>query len=78
MKKQIVLKNVPYWKGKKRPRQQSRAKKLSTTELGTEYTADDMEFLKAVEEFKRKNKVKFPTHLDILTIAKSLGYRKVI
>lgn len=36
-----------------------------------------MEFLKAIDTFKRKTGKLFPSWSDILDIVKSLGYRKV-
>lgn len=35
-----------------------------------------LEFLQAVDEFKRKTNTAFPTWSEILEIVKSLGYRK--
>ncbi len=46
-----------------------------TSEPG--YDADDVEFMKAVHEYKKKHRRPFPTFCEILAIAKSLGYRKV-
>ena len=37
---------------------------------------DVLEFLQAVDEFKRKTNTAFPTWSEILEIVKSLGYRK--
>lgn len=45
---------------------------------GSNYSADEIEFLKAVEDFKKKRKVIFPTHTQVLHILLSLGYRKVV
>ncbi len=36
-----------------------------------------LEFLQAVDKYKRKTNKSFPTWSEILTILKSLGYRKV-
>jgi hypothetical protein len=38
--------------------------------------ADEVEFGQAVDEFRRRVR-RFPTNSDVLTIAKTLGYRKV-
>lgn len=41
------------------------------------YDDDELEFLKAVEKWKRDNRRQYPSCTDILGIAYSLGYRKV-
>jgi len=38
---------------------------------------DTLEFLQAVDEFKRRTSKAFPAWSEILEILKSLGYRKV-
>lgn len=40
------------------------------------YTDEELEFLKAVERYRRETKRPYPTCTEILAIAKSLGYRK--
>ena len=41
------------------------------------YTDREMEFMNAVEDFKRINKRPFPYTTDYLWIMKKLGYRKI-
>ena len=38
---------------------------------------EQFEFLMAINEYKKANKVPFPSFTEILEIAKALGYRKV-
>ncbi len=42
---------------------------------GSEYDADEVEFLLAMERYKRKRP--FPTWTEVLRVLKGLGYRKV-
>lgn len=44
---------------------------------GSEYGEDEVEFMLAVEKYKREKRRPFPTSHEILAVAKSLGYRKV-
>ncbi len=37
---------------------------------------DVLEFVRAIDEFKRKNDKPFPTWSEVLGIVQSLGYRK--
>ncbi|MFC1781746.1 hypothetical protein ACFLZ8_05750 [Planctomycetota bacterium] len=38
---------------------------------------EQFEFLKAIDEYKRKNTRPFPTWTEVLEVVKALGYRKV-
>lgn len=42
-----------------------------------EASREVLEFLQAVDKYKRKTNKSFPTWSEILTILKSLGYKKV-
>jgi hypothetical protein len=41
-----------------------------------DYTPDELEFLKAMDWFRRENRRPFPTLREYLAVLKSLGYRK--
>jgi hypothetical protein len=45
--------------------------------VGSEYDAEAVALLKAMDRFKRERQVPFPTFVDVLNVLKSLGYRKV-
>jgi len=49
---------------------------LGEVHVGAEYDAAETEFLKAVDEFKRRRGVRFPTNTQLLRVLLSLGYRK--
>ncbi len=38
---------------------------------------EQFEFLMAIDEYKRKNAIPFPTWTEVLELIKALGYRKV-
>lgn len=40
------------------------------------YDADEIEFLQAVDRYKREKSRPFPTWAEVLEVLKSLGYRK--
>ena len=42
-----------------------------------EMTAEQFEFLQAINEYKQVNKRPFPTWTEVLDVMKALGYRKV-
>jgi hypothetical protein len=43
---------------------------------GSEYSADEREFMAAMERYQRVNRVRYPLCTDVLKVIKSLGYRK--
>lgn len=45
--------------------------------IGGEYTADEREFMLAMERYKRENHRPFPSCCEVLQVLASLGYRKV-
>ncbi|QEL19230.1 hypothetical protein [Limnoglobus roseus] len=51
-------------------RQESIARRSGSAEEGTLYSEDELRFLQSVEEFKRRGKVRFPTHVDLFRLAK--------
>ncbi len=48
----------------------------SRINLGSDYTPDEVEFIKAMELYMKDNKRRFPTFTEVLAVAYSLGYRK--
>ena len=42
-----------------------------------EMTDEQLEFLSAIDEYKKVNKRPFPTWTEVLDVIKALGYRKV-
>lgn len=44
---------------------------------GATYTPEEIEFLTAVRAWQRRTGQKFPSFVDVLNIARDLGYRKV-
>ena len=46
------------------------------TDDGSEYTPAEIEFMKAMDQFKRDNQRPFPTWKEVLGVMLALGYRK--
>ncbi len=44
--------------------------------VGSDYSDDEIEFMMAVDKFKRRTDIKFPTLAELLSIVKDLGYSK--
>jgi hypothetical protein len=44
---------------------------------GSDITADEWEFLKAVERYQRAHGRRYPSWREVLSVLKSLGYRRV-
>ncbi len=41
-----------------------------------DYTADELEFMRALDAYKREKSRPFPTCCEVLEVLKGLGYRK--
>lgn len=52
-------------------------KGTQSVNLGADYTDEQIEWLKAVEAYKRTKQKPCPSWPEILAIAKSLGYQKI-
>lgn len=55
-----------------------RSRNLDSTCVGAEYSADEVEFLVAMDHYMRANHRPFPTCRDVLAVAHGLGYRKQV
>lgn len=53
------------------------SRSLQGVSMGADYTAEEFEFLQAMERYRREKRRPFPTFTEVLAVARSLGYRKV-
>jgi hypothetical protein len=44
---------------------------------GSDYTAEEWEFIRAVAEYQKRFRRRYPTWREVLHIARCLGYRRV-
>src|SRR4051794_33516150 len=63
---------------KERRAKKERRRRIDPTTFEKQYTEDELEFMNAMQQFKVQTCKSFPTHGDVLRVALSLGYRKVI
>jgi hypothetical protein len=52
-------------------------RKYNPTTSHSGYTSEECQFIKAVEDYKKKTHKKFLNHTDYLAIAKCVGYSKM-
>lgn len=50
---------------------------MSCVNYGSEYSPDEIEFMLAIDRYKREKKRPWPSWSEVLEIARALGYRKV-
>jgi hypothetical protein len=50
---------------------------IDPTTCERDYTEEELEFMKAMERYKRENRRPFPTWSEVLEVLRSLGYRRV-
>lgn len=56
---------------------QNTARRTQISQSDIEYSDEDLEFLRAIQDFKKAEGRPFPTWSETLEVLKSLGYRKV-
>jgi hypothetical protein len=58
-------------------RKVERRRQIDPTTCERDYSGDEIEFMKAMDEYKRKSGRQFPTWSEVLEVVRSMGYRKV-
>lgn len=58
-------------------RRQDRRRQIDPTTCERDYSDNEVEFMKAMDDYKRKSGRPFPTWSEVLEVMMSLGYRKV-
>ncbi len=58
-------------------RKVERRRQIDPTTCERDYTGDEVEFMRAMDEYKRKSGRQFPTWSEVLEVIRCIGYRKV-
>jgi hypothetical protein len=58
-------------------RKTQRRRQIDPTTCERDYSNDEIEFMQALDEYKRKSGRMFPTCSEILEVIRALGYEKV-
>ena len=58
-------------------RKGERRRQVDPTTCEKEYTADQLEFMNAIEQYKRRYNRQFPTLTEVLEVLQKLGYVKM-
>ena len=59
-----------------RPQAAARRRKIDPTTCERDYEPEEVEFMRALENYKRSSGRMFPTCSEILEVVRSLGYRR--
>lgn len=54
-----------------------RRRQIDPTTCERDYSDEEIEFMRAMDEYKRKSGRQFPTWSEVLEVIRSLGYRQV-
>ena len=54
-----------------------RRRQIDPTTCERDYKPDEVEFMKAMDDYKRRSNRQFPTWSEVLEVIRDLGYRKV-
>jgi len=57
-------------------RKVERRRQIDPTTCERDYTPDEIEFMRAMDEYKRKSGRQFPTWSEVLEVIKSMGYKR--
>ena len=55
-----------------------RRRRIDPTTFEKQYTDDELEFMNAMQRYKVQSGKPFPSHGEVLQVAQSLGYRRII
>lgn len=58
-------------------RKVERRRQIDPTTCERDYTDEEIDFMKSMDDYKRKSGRQFPTWSEVLEVIRSLGYRKV-
>jgi hypothetical protein len=61
----------------RRDQQGERRRQIDPTTCERDYNNDEIEFMKAMDQYKRENRRPFPTWSEVLEVLRAMGYRKV-
>lgn len=62
---------------KGKDRRGERRRQVDPTTCERDYNDEEIEFMKAMDQYKRDNRRPFPTWSEVLEVLRALGYRKV-
>ena len=57
--------------------QGERRRQIDPTTCERDYSNEEIEFMKSMDQYKRENRRPFPTWSEVLEVLRALGYRKV-
>lgn len=63
--------------GRDRREKGERRRQIDPTTCERDYNDDEIQFMKAMDQYKRENRRPFPTWSEVLEVLRALGYRKV-
>lgn len=63
--------------GSDRRQQGERRRQIDPTTCERDYSNEEIDFMKAMDQYKRDNRRPFPTWSEVLEVLRALGYRKV-
>ncbi len=76
-RKQSVPVAVERRSGKDRRQQGERRRQIDPTTCERDYSTDEIEFMRAMDQYKRDNGRPFPTWSEVLQVLHALGYRRI-
>jgi hypothetical protein len=69
--------NIPVVEDHRRQDRRERRRQVDPTTCERDYNAEEIDFMKAMDQYKRDNRRPFPTWSEVLEVLRALGYRRV-
>ena len=63
--------------GKVERRKVERRRQIDPTTCERDYSGDEVAFMRAMDDYKRRSGRQFPTWSEVLEVLKDMGYRKI-
>jgi hypothetical protein len=76
--KKVLKERSPQIAPAERRAKKERRRRIDPTTFEKQYTADEMEFMNAMQRFKENTGKNFPTHGEVIQVAVALGYRRPV
>lgn len=65
------------FEGEERREKKERRRQIDPTTCERDYSNDEVDFMRAMDDYKRKSGRQFPTWSEVLEVLHSMGYRRV-
>lgn len=74
---ELTDESLEQFEGEERRSKTERRRQIDPTTCERDYTNDEVDFMRAMDDYKRKSGRQFPTWSEVLEVLHAMGYRRV-